>query len=137
MKGLRRATNGNTVTVSFVMNANASLADQAFFIADRAYQIQSIREVHSTAGTDASAVNVQVTKDTGTQAPGAGSNLLTNNSSAGFNLKGTANTVQAGTLETTAATLKLAPGDRLSVDFAGTLTSVAGVVVTVTLFPLA
>lgn len=119
--------------VSFVMNANGSLADQAFFIANRAYEVVAVREVHSAAGTDAGAVNLQVTKDTGTDAPGAGTDLLTNNTNAGFNLKGTANTVQAGTLTETAANLKLAAGDRLSVDFAGTLTAVAGVVVTVSL----
>ena len=62
--------------------------------------------------------------------------MLTNNTNAGFNLKGTANTVQAGALTTTAAALKLAPGDRLSADFAGTLTAVAGVVVTVELRPI-
>jgi hypothetical protein len=123
------------VPVQFWMAANASLADQAFFIADRAYNVVAIYEVHSTAGSDGSAVNLQVTKDTSTDAPGAGTNLLTNNADAGFNLKGTANTVQTGTLVATAASLKLAAGDRLAVDFAGTLTALAGVVVTVYLEP--
>lgn len=99
-------------------------------------EVVAIRQVHSVAGSDGSAVNLQVVKDTGTDAPGAGTNLLTNNSNAGFNLKATANTVQTGTLTSTAATKKLAAGDRLSVDFAGTLTDVAGVVVTVTLRPV-
>lgn len=121
------------LVVSYVMNANASLADQCFFIADRDLEVISISEVHSTAGTDVGAVNVQVTKDTSTNAPGAGTDLLTNNSSAGFNLKGTANTVQTGSLTSTIASLRLTSGDRLSVDFAGTLTSLAGVVVTVIL----
>lgn len=119
--------------VTYAMNANASLADQAFFVANRAYQVVAIREVHSTAGSDGGAVTLQVTKDTGTNAPGAGTDLLTNNSNAGFDLKGTANTVQTGTLTATAASLQLAAGDRLAVDFAGTLTALAGVVVTVTL----
>lgn len=123
------------VPVTFSMLANASLADQAFFIADRAYIVKAISEVHSVAGNDAGAVNLQVTKDTGTNAPGAGTDLLTDNSNAGFNLKGTANTVQNGTLVTTAATVTLAAGDRLAVDFAGTLTTLAGVVVTVLLEP--
>ena len=136
MKGLQRATKGNTIQVTSAMLANASLADQCFFIANRPYQIVGIRQVHSVAGSDGGAVNLQVTKDTGTAAPGAGTDLLTNNSNAGFNLKGTANTVQAGALTATAAALKLAPGDRLSVDFAGTLTAVAGVVVTVELRPI-
>ncbi len=121
------------VEVSYKQQPNGELADEAFFIASRAMQVVSIRQVHSTAGTNGSAVSLQVVKDTGTDAPGAGTNLLTNNSSAGFNLKGTANTVQTGTLNATVANLKLAAGDRLSVDFAGTLTDAAGVVVSVTL----
>lgn len=124
------------ITVTFGMLANASLADQAFFVADRAYRVKSISEIHSVLGTDAGAVNLQVTKDTGTAAPGAGTDLLTDNANAGFNLKGTINTVQNGTLTATAASLALAAGDRLSVDFAGVLTAVAGVVVTVTLEPI-
>lgn len=111
-------------------------ADSVFYVATRPMEVVAIRQVHSVAGSDGSAVNVQVVKDTGTDAPGAGTNLLTNNSNAGFNLKATANTVQTGTLTSTAATKKLAAGDRLSVDFAGTLTDVAGVVVTVTLRPI-
>lgn len=119
----------------FALNANASLSDQCFFTATKNMLITRIDYVHSTAGTDGSAVTVQVTKDTGTDAPGAGTNLLTNNSNAGFDCKGTANTVQNGTLTATATALRLAPGDRLSVDFAGTLTSLAGVVVVVTFSP--
>ncbi|NBW07805.1 MAG: hypothetical protein EBR82_07240 [Caulobacteraceae bacterium] len=120
---------------SFVMNANAGLADQCFFTATKNMLITRIDYVHSALGTDASAVNVQVTKDTGTAAPGAGTDLLTNNSNAGFDCKGAINTVQNGTLTATAANLRLAPGDRLSVDFAGTLTALAGVVITVTFAP--
>ena len=52
---------------------------------------------------DAGAVNVQLVKDTSTDAPGAGTDLLTNNTDAGFNCKGTANTVQNGTLTATTA----------------------------------
>ena len=123
------------VVVMFNMLANASLADQCIFIANRAYTVKSITEVHSVAGNDAGAVNLQVTKDTSTDAPGAGTDLLTNNANAGFDLKGTANTVQTGTLTATAASLALAAGDRLSLDFAGTLTTLAGVVVTIELEP--
>lgn len=119
--------------VSYRELANGSLADECFFIANRAYEVVAIREVHSTAGSDGGAVNLQVTKDTSTNAPGAGTDLLTNNANAGFDLKGTANTVQTGTLTGTGASLQLAAGDRLSVDFAGTLTALAGVVVTVSL----
>ncbi len=125
-----------TKSISVQCPANADCVDKAFFIADRAYQVTAISEVHSAAGTNGSAVNLQVTKDVTTDAPGAGTDLLTNNTNAGFDLKGTANTVQAGTLTATTASLQLAAGDRLSLDFAGTLTTLAGVTVTVTLKPI-
>lgn len=117
------------------MAANGSLADQAFYVATRNQKITRIDYIHSTAGTNGSAVNLQVEKCTGTTAPGSGTDLLTNNSNAGFDCKGTINTVQNGALSATAANLRLAPGDRLAVDFAGTLTALAGVVVVVTFEP--
>lgn len=112
---------------------NADCIDQNIFIADAAYLVTGVQYTHATAGNDAGSVNVQLTKDTSTDAPGAGTDLLTNNSNAGFNCKGTANTVQTGTLVTAEATRTLAAGDRLSLDFAGTVTALAGVTVTVTL----
>ncbi len=128
---------GNVKEVTFHDEANGDLVDQSFFIANRAYQVVAVQQVHSTLGSDGSAVNLQITKDTGTTTPGAGTNLLTNNSDAGFNLKSTVNTVQEGALSLTLSDLQLAKGDRLSVDFAGTLTAVAGISVTVSLRPLA
>jgi len=120
----------------FAMKANGGLADQCFFTATKNMVVTGIQYVHSTAGTNGSAVNLQVTKVTSTDAPGAGTDLLTNNTNAGFDCKGTINVVQTGALSATAANLRLAPGDRLSVDFAGTLTALAGVVVVVTFSPL-
>lgn len=122
------------VTLNMPLNGNC--VDQCFFVADRAYQLVGVDYVHATAGSDGGSVNVQVTKDTGTNAPGAGTDLLTNNTNAGFNCKGTANTVQAGTLTGTTASLQLAAGDRLSVDFAGTVTALAGVHITAKLKPI-
>lgn len=119
----------------FQQNANAGLVDQAFFTAQKAERITAVYYVHSTAGTDASPVWVQVTKDTGTTAPGAGTDLLTNNSNSGFDCKGTANVVQTGSLTATTSALYMNPGDRLSVDFAGTTTSLAGVVIVVVFSP--
>jgi len=120
------AGTGCPVVIHLPVNGDA--ADRAIFIANGPRTVASIDYVHSTAGTDAGSVNVQVTKDTGTNAPGAGTNLLTNNSNAGFNCKGSINVVQNGSLTATAASLRMAAGDRLSVDFAGTVTALAGVV---------
>jgi hypothetical protein len=85
------------------------------------------------AEATAGSLSLQVVKDTSTNAPGAGTNLLTNNTNAGFNCKSTANTVQTGTLSTTASDLQLAAGDRLALDFSAGATELVGVTVTVTL----
>lgn len=108
--------------------------DRAFFVAPWACYIQSITQVHSVAAGGAS--KLQVTKETTTGAPGAGTNLLTNNSDAGFDLNATADTVQYGTLVTTAGVRKLAKGDRLSIDYADAIQSTAGNKITVELIRL-
>lgn len=122
--------------VNFHAWLNADCIDRGIWIANRPCQLVAAREVHATAGNDAGAVNLQLVKDTGTNAPGAGTDLLTNNTNAGFDMKGTANTVQVGTLTSTVADLQFAVGNRLSADFAGTVTTLAGVVVTATFLPL-
>lgn len=112
---------------------NADCVDKTFFIANYPCVVTDIRYIHQTAGSDAGAVNVQVTKDTGTNAPGAGTDLLLNNAGAGFDCKGTANTVQVGSLVVDPLVRTLAAGDRLALDFAGTVTALVGVVVAVNL----
>jgi hypothetical protein len=108
--------------------------DRAFFVAPRPFYIKSITAVFAVAAGGASAL--QVTKDTGTDAPGGGTNLLTDNTDVGFDLNATANTVQYGTLVTTAGVRKLAKGDRLSIDFAQAIQNTAGLKITVELVPL-
>jgi hypothetical protein len=116
--------------------ANGDVADRCFYVANRPQKVAGVFYAHATKGTHASAVNLQITKDTSTNAPGAGSDLLTNNTSAGFDCKGTINVVQTGTLTATTANLWLAPGDRLSGDYSGTLTALAGVIAVVLFEPL-
>lgn len=125
-----------TIDVTFAWNANAELVDAAFFVAHYRYVVNGVRYSHAVKGTNGSAVNVQLVKDTTTSAPGAGTDLLTNNTNAGFDCKGTINVPQVGTLTATAASLQMAIGDRLSVDFSGTTTALAGVVMTVSLTPI-
>ncbi len=112
---------------------NTACIDQAFYIAPCSMQVVRIDYVHGTAGSDGSAVNLQVRRCQGTETPAQGDALLTNNSSAGFNCKGTAWTVQNGTLTTDTSLLTLSAGDRLALDFAGTVTALVDVTVTVTL----
>jgi hypothetical protein len=123
----------NFELVRFRQSAGETIVDTMFFLALNACKVLAVSMVQDVAGSDGSAVNLQVVKDTGTAAPGAGTDLLTNNAGAGFNLKAAARTPQAGTLVASAASLTLAAGDRLSVDVAGTPTSVAGVLVEVRL----
>ena len=87
-------------------------------------------EVHSTLGTNGSAVTLQVEKLTGTTATGSGVNLL----ATPFNLKGTINTVQTATPALIPnSNFNLAVGDRLGLSLSGTPTSVAQVCVVVRL----
>ena len=124
-----------TVDVTFAIQANGTLADAQFFVANDRYTIYAARCCVSTIGS--STPVVQLTKDTSTNAPGAGSDLLSNTTNTGFKLGTTAvaNVPEVAVFKTTAGLLEMATGDRLSVDFSGTLTLVAGVVITVSLIP--
>ena len=106
---------------------SATSVDGTIFIANDAWVITKIEEVHSVLGTDGSAVTAQVMKCTTTQAPSAGTAMTTGT----FDLKGTVETVQSGTLSGTAADYTLADGDRIAVDYTGTLTTLAGGVITI------
>lgn len=125
------------LVLTFAVGPNAALLtlpDVALFIADSDYELESAAEIHEAVGTDGSAVTLDVKKATGTQAAGSGTTMLAST----FNLKATANTVVTknrsnGGLTTTAANQRLTSGDRLVLDFGGTLTALAGVCVTVTL----
>ncbi len=109
------------------LNANAAIATQCFFLANRPVTVTGISMVWSTAGSDAGAVTVDVTKDTSTNAPGAGVSLL----NAAQSVKGTANVPVSPALTGTTSRLTLAAGDRLAIKTTGTLTALAGLVVVV------
>lgn len=114
--------------INFVGQTTEAATDRTIFIATQACKVIAASESHGVAAGGASAL--QLSKETGTTAPGAGTDLLT---STGFDLNATANTVQVGTLIATAATLTLAAGDRLSLDWANAIQSSAGICVTVTI----
>lgn len=98
-----------------------------FFVAPYAMVVLAIQEVHVTAGTAGGSVTLNVEKLTDTSAPGAGTNLL----QTAFNLKGTANTLQTGTLVQPVSSKNLAAGNRLSLVLSGTPTSVANLTISV------
>ena len=110
-----------------IYGADAATAGNygVFWIVPFECVISEIREVHQTLGTDVGAVTLQIEKLTGTQALDAGVPCL----ATAFNLKGTINTVNTGTLTTVPADIRLTRGDRLAMDDDGTLTAVANVTV--------
>ncbi len=112
------------------MLLNADVIDQVFFIAPEAMEVVEIHEIHSTKGTHASAVSATVKRCQATEAATAGDDLI---GTTKIDLKGDDNTLQSPALTSTAADLKLAAGDRLSVDVTGTTTACAGVLVQVLL----
>lgn len=118
------------LTASLTMLANAAVVDQVFFIAPEPLEVVEIHEIHSTLGTGAGDVTLQVERLQGTEAPGGNGDALM---AATVDLKAANNTLQSPALTATTANLQLAAGDRLGVDISGTTTSVAGVVVTVLL----
>jgi len=128
---------GRSFSKDFRGPLNADCVDTQFYIAEVPCQVVGVVYDHATAGNDAGAVNLQLTKLTDTQALGSGTAMLTNNTNAGFDCKATAQTRQTGTLTGTTATLQLAVGDKLCADFTGTPTTLAGVIMTVVLKPIA
>lgn len=109
--------------------AAASLVDETFFIANRPFKVRSVSAVFSV--TNGAALTVQLSKDTGTNAPGAGTDLLT----TALDLNTTANTVLTGVLVGTAGVTSLATGNRLAVDFSAAGTNIVGFVLTVCMAP--
>lgn len=116
---------GQNFAISYIGQTTEAATDRAIFVAPVACQVVAVSEVHGVAAGGAS--TLQLTKDTGTTAPGGGTDLLTNNTNTGFDLNATANTVQTGTLTATTADLQLAIGNRLSIDFANAIQSTAGI----------
>jgi len=120
--------------VMFTVNVQIAAAsvDTYIFIAPVDCKVLKISEIHTTKGADASAVSATVKKvlDTKGIADASSKDLL---ATTKIDLKGDNDTVQAPALTATAADLLLEAGDLLAIDFTGTLTTLAGGVVTVEL----
>lgn len=98
------------------------------------YEVVEVNEEHTVAGTDAGAVTADLKKlaSATVGAPSTGTSVL----SSTFNLKSTANTpVKKTTASGLAAksVRTLRSGDRLGLDFTGTLTALGGMAITVSL----
>lgn len=106
------------------------------FIADRAYKVKSIEEVHSVVSTAANTLTIRKILAASASAPNAaaGANvkeLL----QAGLDLKSAVDTPVAGVLTATAADLALADGDKLAFALSAATTGLAGCVVVIVLTP--
>ena len=108
----------------------SSVADVQFFTAPVKCEVVAVREIHTGAGTDGSAVTGTIRRCQGTEAATAGDDLLGDTK---LDLKGTALTEQAPALTATNGNLVLEVGNRLALDVTGTTTSLAGVILTVLL----
>lgn len=116
----------HVLTVSVAVPAAASAVDQWAWVHPgdgKIYELVDFREIHGTASTSGT---LMPEKASGTTAVGSGTDLLTGTVS----LAGTANTAVTGTLVSSAATRRFKTGDRLGLDFGGTVTNFAGGLVT-------
>lgn len=110
--------------VTFNYGINAEAVDTNIFIADADYEVAKVLFVPTVVGSDGSAVTADVMKCTGTQAPASGATVMS--AADSLNLKATVNTVVTGTLSATESARRITSGDRLAVNFTGTLTAAVG-----------
>lgn len=134
MEDFQNIQNKDLIPVAVsLFGADAATAAQygVFFQARRPYKVIEISEIHTTAGSDAGAVTLNIERLSGTEALDSGDAICV----SAFDLKGTANTT-VPKKATQLQNVNLAIGDRLALDDSGTLTAVAGVNVTILLMPL-
>jgi hypothetical protein len=128
--GLQGGDRDNGGFININIEYNAASIDKVCFVATRAYVVQGISGSPTVAGSDGGAVTAAIKKASGTTAIASGTALH----SSTMNLKGTADTVQNLTLSTTSGVTSIAAGDRIGVDFTGTMTAAVGCI-TVCLAP--
>lgn len=122
------------VVLTFSAGPNAALLtapDTGLFTADADCEIVAAYERHETLGTNGSAVTADVVKAASGTAMGSGTSLLAST----FDLKATVNTTQSRTLSagTLASDRIINAGQAVGINFAGTMTDVTGVSITVIL----
>lgn len=128
-QGFFGVTKPVTVRVPSTTAQTAANYPTPFFIADRPYYVIDIVERHEVAGGAPGDATVDVLSVPSGTAPGSGSSLL----SSTISLAATANVNQTASLSTVVGRLRLNTGTALSLKAAGTLTTVEGVTVAVTL----
>lgn len=116
----------------------AGAVDRAVWVCpanDTKYQLTSVQEVHSTVGGLSAAVRPR--KVTDTSAPGAAaSGTVLELTAANVDLTATVNVIQTPTLTATESSRYFLPGNRLCLDFSGTVTGLVGCVLVFVLEPV-
>lgn len=123
------AVGGVRVSTTFSVSVQIAAAsvDCWAFIAPVACQVVSVKEIHSVVGSTSAAVRPR--KVTDTSAPGAAASATVKElTTAGFDLTAAINTTQTLALSATPSDYQLAAGDKIGLDFSGTLTGLVGVV---------
>lgn len=116
---------------AYYFTGTPAATNQAFVVASRPMVLASLTHVHSVAAGGASTMDV--THESGTTAPGAGTSVF---ASGSFDLNATANTPQTASLVAALATRTFTAGHRLSVKFNNTIQSSAGIVVEACFSPI-
>lgn len=105
----------------------AASVDKWVFVADRACRVSSVREIHSVIGGTGATVRPRKIAAATVAAPGAAVAAgIVELTTAAIGLETAVNVSQTGTLSATPADLLLAVGDKIALDFAGTLTGLVG-----------
>ena len=122
------------LVLTFSAGPNAALLtlpDTTLWIADADCEIVWASEVHEVLGTDGSAVTADVMVVPNGTVVGSGTSLLAST----FDLKATVATLQTRSLSagTLASSRTIAAGQRIGINFTGTMTAVAGLNITVVL----
>ena len=121
--------------IRFMVNSPAITAasvDQYIFIAPMACTLESVNEIHITAGSSGS---FQLTKEGSTGTIGSTGATNADLLSAALAFDTVVETVQAGAISAVSGATTLAAGDRIAIDFLSTgHASLAGGLITLTLY---
>lgn len=115
---------GNRVIVTHQLLAAS--VDQDMWVADRAYLVTSIRESHAVIGGSSAAVAPRKITDTSVPGATASATVLELLATPAIGLETTKDTSVAPALVAASASLTFAAGDRLALNFSGTLTGLVG-----------
>jgi hypothetical protein len=114
---------GLVITVPYL----AASVDEWVFIADADYEVVSVRHLARVAGSNGSAVTADIMKTgTDTTAPASGTSVMA--AADSIDLKATADTLASPAVSTTRATRRITTGDRLGINYTGTLTAAVGLI---------